>query len=287
MNPIKTITTDILGSIYLRADATIVFVCGKNIDDICSKRRIFVEYATRHMKGYHFLLAEKFFNFMQEKNQDLLTVENEIAVYSDCILILLESESAYTELGAFAVSDDLCKIIIPVNDKRYVDSESFINVGPLKKISNMHDALGPTINYCDTTFVDCFIDIEERLKKVKRKRRVRLAFNDVDTFLVQSKERLLFLYEIVRLFAPIKSKEIIEFLLGIFAGARLDKIYNDITLLLALNFIRRTGEFYIPVNCDMSFVVFFDHKYFLTTRAKVILFYQKNMKERLALLARG
>ena len=64
---------------------------------------------------------------------NILDVENLISDFSDYILIILESPSAFTELGAFS-HDKLRSKLVVINDLDFKKEESFINLGPIKAI---------------------------------------------------------------------------------------------------------------------------------------------------------
>ena len=61
--------------LFFKKDAQIVFVCGKDIKAHGSKRKIILEYAKRNTPNIHLLLAEDFFNELEDKNTDILTIE--------------------------------------------------------------------------------------------------------------------------------------------------------------------------------------------------------------------
>ena len=59
-----------------------------------------------------------------------MSLEHQITAIADKIVIVLESESALCELGAFT-HKDLRKKLVVINDSRFRASESFINTGPI------------------------------------------------------------------------------------------------------------------------------------------------------------
>lgn len=284
MNPILSITPGLLlDQPYLRKDAVIVFVCGKNISAVDSNRKVFFQYANKHFEDFIFLLAENFFECLEDKSENLLSIENKLADYSDCIIIILESESAFTELGAFSISDRLCKLILPINDRRYARSPSFINLGPLKKIDNISEGLGPTITANMKSFSHCFSSVRNRLEKIKRKNAKSISFTNINLFRNNHKERLLLLFEIISLFGPIKSNEIIDFFINKYGMIRLDEIHFDLPLLVALGISRKIDEYYISNKPGLSFIGFKKRNHF-TTRSNIILYYKKYYPLRLQIL---
>lgn len=80
---------------------------------------------------YYPILAENVFKYYSDVN--LMKLEEKISQAVDKIIIIIESQSALVELGAFSI-DLFRKKLIVINDQNYMDSESFINFGPLRQI---------------------------------------------------------------------------------------------------------------------------------------------------------
>ncbi len=284
MNPILDTYPNILSNnCYLKKDAVIVFVCGGDTNRSSSKRKLFMDYITRNNQPFHFFLAERCINADSNYNVDLLTMEKRLADYSDCILIILESIGAFAELGAFAASDSLCKIILPINDQQFCDRESFINIGPLKKIDNLQ-GLGPTIHAKMNSFAHCFDLILTRLEKIRTNRKIRLSFDLYSQFITNQKNRLLLVFELIKAFSPIKSKELIDFFIQVYGKRRYDCIHTDIPLLIALDFVRKVDDYYICKDPNLCFIEFNISTYF-AMRSRVIIYYNRHMRSRLTLLA--
>jgi len=269
---------------YLRQDALIVFVCGRDVKAVGSKRKLFLEYARKHIQGFHFLLAEDLFA-VGRREADLLTIEKGLTNYSDCIVIILESESAFTELGAFAVHDDLCGMILPINDRRFSKSQSFINLGPLEKIDSIKKGLGPTIHADMASFAHCFSEVQGRLNRIKKKRRDRLGLEEYSALVDKDKIRLLLVYDLINLFAPVSRKEILTFFKRLYGAQRFDDIYFDIQLLEALGFVSEVDNYLFSKEPDLRFVDFNNNKYF-QLKSDVIIHYRKKSPERLKMLGK-
>ncbi|MBI2746625.1 MAG: hypothetical protein HYX45_13710 [Burkholderiales bacterium] len=69
---------------------------------------------------------------------DLLEFESDAGCLAQLIVIFLESPGAWVELGAFANDVDLCKKLLVVMSERFRNSTSFIELGPLRRISKHH-----------------------------------------------------------------------------------------------------------------------------------------------------
>jgi len=97
----------------LRADSFIVLLCGamKSEHRPSPVRDVLHKYAIKHFKEFRFFRAEEVFEALRgSTSKDLLTIEDQIGDYSDCITIICESESAFAELGAFTLKEDLVRL---------------------------------------------------------------------------------------------------------------------------------------------------------------------------------
>lgn len=126
-----------------KEDVQFVFLCGANIKQgVPSKRRqILLDFSSRHLPYTKFFLAEAIFSVLRAEGHktNLLDIENDLSKFSDFVIVVLESESAFCELGAFAVHKKLRKKLIVINDYNFRKSESFIKLGPVEAISEITD----------------------------------------------------------------------------------------------------------------------------------------------------
>lgn len=271
---------------YLRQGAKIVFVCGRDIKNKDSKRKIFIDYASKHIQDAHFLLAEDVIRVSAREHGDMLSIEANLGKYSDCIVIILESESAFTELGAFAIDEELCRLIIPINDENFKDQPSFINLGPLRKISKVNTGLGPTIHTNMETFSDCFPEIQKRLKKIIPSCRKNLKVDNLELFQCSNKERILLVHDIIKILAPVKFTEIISIFKEIYGkDVRFDMVSFDIKLLEALRLIAKADGYYISEDSKNHFIDFGRDSY-TSLKTKQLMLYKRHHPERLSLLGR-
>lgn len=84
---------------------------------------------------------------------DLLSLENFLAKNVHTVAIILESEGAIAELGAFANHKDLNDRLVVIIDKKYRKKKSFIMLGPVRYLRNktksiviFHDFINPKID---------------------------------------------------------------------------------------------------------------------------------------------
>lgn len=274
-------------------DAQIVFVCGKDLSKEDSRRKIFMQYAEKNLHKFNFLLAEKVFaTKMHDDDVDLLTIESTMSDYADCIIIILESESAFAELGAFSFSDELAKKIIVINDILHKDSPSFINLGPIKKISQQRDGFGNPIHVNMKSFLSCAKMVEQKLSKIERKKAFRKDLNTYDNFKKFSKERMLLLYDIVGFLSPVTQKELIAICEDIYGKHDFSFLRTDISILSSLDMICACHLIedekritYLTANGNFPRFLKTEMQDRITTRSNVLLHYRKKSIKRLQLLA--
>lgn len=120
----------------LRNFPTFVFLCGANIDEntISARRNRLLQFAEKKLPKTRFFLAESLLPDLQDApGYNLLDFENNLSTIADKIIIILESPSAFAELGAFCRKSLRDKIIV-INDAKFKHSKSFVNLGPLKAV---------------------------------------------------------------------------------------------------------------------------------------------------------
>lgn len=113
----------------------------EGIDKFSSCRHVFVQWA--HDNKYE--LAESLFwpervpewNHFEE-NYNLVDFERDAGCLSSGILLFLECPGALAELGAFCTDEILCERLLVVLEQEHYDSDSFIILGPIKRIVDKH-----------------------------------------------------------------------------------------------------------------------------------------------------
>jgi hypothetical protein len=111
-----------------------IFLCGADTERTDSFRHLlnieFKRYARFNVVYPEFIFA----TLLNQKDSNLLELEDELASYVDLIIIPLEGQGALAEIGAFTVNKLLLPKIIAINDIRYKNAKSFINLGPIDLI---------------------------------------------------------------------------------------------------------------------------------------------------------
>ncbi len=228
------------------ADNQIIFLFGANPDiNNESARDIFLKYSIKHLPQYRFLIAEKFFNCFSTDSIDLLTIEGELATYTDCVIIILESPGTYAELGAFAIHHDLSKKILTLNEVEHKDLSSFINLGPIAKINRV-SKFGAVIHTNFKSILSSVSEIEERLKNNLRKYAKRIDLSTYKSFLSpqMKRYRLLILSDIISIFGPLYKGEITKIIKKIYQTDKYINIDFELSLLQSLGLIDIIDDLY-------------------------------------------
>lgn len=273
----------------LKADSVLIFTCGASDNgNLNSSREQFMQYAEKHITNYRFFKAESFFeSFENSGDQDLLSIEEVLGDFSDCVLIFLESPGAYCELGAFAANNDMVSNILPVNKSEFQNADSFINGGPLKKIDS-DSRFGKTIYTTFKTISRCFTEIEERLEKhLLRKRGKSTSLETIDDFeSLTRKRRMLFISDLVSLLSPVRYRTIIDILEEIYGEHNDYNLKLEMNMLCATDMAERENGYYITTRPGESTFYKLNGSGFdfLSERTSVIRYYFKSDRKALKML---
>lgn len=128
--------SQIYTELYARfdTDQINVFLCGASGDDKKSMRSMIEKKLSTKVKVNIVFPEWLFSNLMAIKDNDLLTLEHDLAKNVDLIVLPLEGLGAICELGAFASYEELTERILVLNDKQYAHKTSFIKDGPIRLI---------------------------------------------------------------------------------------------------------------------------------------------------------
>jgi hypothetical protein len=125
----------------------LIFLCGANqaVGTPSVRRTSLKTFIQRVSKASTVIYAEGIFNELRKfgSQKNVLDIEHKISEVADKIVIILESPSAYCELGAFA-HEALRKKLVVINNSEFKKSESFINLGP---IAALEEVKSPVIWY--------------------------------------------------------------------------------------------------------------------------------------------
>ncbi|MCG5527741.1 MULTISPECIES: retron St85 family effector protein [Halorhodospira] len=228
----------IYGSSLVRRhrDLKLVFLCGANKtkDLVSERRRALIDFIKAHLPKHRVILAEN----LIEDSENLLEIEHKISKIADHVIIVLESESAFCELGAFANQNSIKSKITVINDKQFKGANSFINKGPLKVVEESTSKRGvlwyemtPGGAFSGDGIGHVFPQLRARLVDKGHAYFERLQPEAIDPSEKLTKDRLLFLHDLIYLAGPLTHKSLIDLLKLIFGA---NKDYKNANLAIAL-----------------------------------------------------
>ena len=221
----------------------LIFLCGANqTENIPSARRAALKaFIQKNSAATTVIYAEGVFGELRKygSQKNALDLEQKIAKIADKVVIVLESNSSYCELGAFA-HETLRKKLIVINDSQFKLSESFINSGP---IAAAREVKSPVIWYPMSKNGINVLDgigsaFPEILRAVEHKSRVGEPVNyALLSRLEIDKSCLYFVHDLVLLAGPISYREIILILKHIFVDKEFDSLKTLLGVLRESNLV--------------------------------------------------
>lgn len=119
--------------------SNIIFVCGGNEPTHMRKR--FQDVFHTLLSGYQFFEPEfamrKYWTLGDDEPFDIATFEELIGELSHSIVIFPEAPGSLAETGYFSAKQELAKKIILVLNKDHLKKDSFISIGPAKRIADV------------------------------------------------------------------------------------------------------------------------------------------------------
>lgn len=219
----------------------LVFLCGGNSDlsegELSYRRKAVYDFLLRSNE-YYPVIAEDVFKFFEHKSKNPLDLEKEICKIADKIVIILESQSAFVEFGAFS-SDEFRKKLVIINDKNYKDAPSFVNVGPIRKLEEIGKE--KVILYpFRTTSKDLSCPIAEAFPRLisalntadkTAKSHSKMSINPPQGSIEVNSLSIMLLHDIISLFGPISHRMIIAIFERIYG---LETDLDDLTMIEGL-----------------------------------------------------
>ncbi|MEX1665058.1 retron St85 family effector protein [Zhongshania arctica] len=239
--------------VYLPSDISkFIFLCGanKNSKEISERRKALIEFSKVNLPHTHFFLAERMFSNLKDEGHkgNILDVENLISDFSDYILIILESPSAFTELGAFS-HDKLREKLVVINDLAFKKEESFINLGPIKAIEEksgkervVYYKMSDDGVYNRDAIGDTFHQIYELFKEPIKSTGKAVDLISLNPSKKFDKQSAMFIHDLIYLSGPILHKEIIELLKLLFGKDNYNKVTHLLAILSSFESIERNAK---------------------------------------------
>jgi len=219
--------------------------------------------------------------------KNLMEFESDLASICSLVAIVVESEGAIAELGAFSQLPDLRKKLIVIVAEEWSQKKSFINLGILRYIREEHDTgvkvypweikypLGITADLV----ADVIEDIQIELDGLKKSHTFSVT-NDVHLMVLT--------YELIKIFVALKESELLDMLKTFGLDAPRDALRRRLFLLEQFGLVERISY------SDSTFFASRDDTFhrlrlaaksggaidFLRTRIECLDFYKKTNSER-------
>jgi hypothetical protein len=169
--------------------------------------------------------------------KNLMSFELELASICSLVVIILESEGALVELGAFSQLPELSKKIIAVCPEKYRDATSFVNLGILRFISAAQSENVKSYPWepeypnliSQDVINDSISDIHEELKKIPQSQVFKVN---------QRSHTIVLICELLKIFTALKETEILEYLKSCDILITNDELKGKLFLLEKFHLIR-------------------------------------------------
>ncbi|HFZ5895585.1 TPA: retron St85 family effector protein, partial [Escherichia coli] len=274
-----------------------IFLCGANKESggPSARRLELINFSDKYLKNCHFFLAELVFKELSKDEEEsssdnLLDIEADLSKLADHIIIVLESYSSFTELGAFAYSKHLRKKLIVVNNTKYINEKSFINMGPIKAVTQQSIQSGHFLHYKmaedgesierSDGIGEIFPALYDILSKNNRSIARTLKKEDLDPSRNFNKDSVRFIHDIIFACGPLLQNELIEIISNLFGPDSHYKkdLLKHLGILMAINIIACKENLYYSLYGEYYFKYDFDID---NISSMFKIFFLKNRPERM------
>lgn len=250
------------------------------------------------------LYSEELFSFLN--SLDLLTFEEILLEISTAVVIIVESWGSACELGAFSYVDANLDKLIVINDEKHKGKKSFINEGPLKKISQHNKEKKRVFfekfkNVNDKSKLIISPELASEINDLPSKRSFRTEAFQIENNILHIRDisyLLWLIMDIIRLFGTIKKDNPYNLILGIFETSIIyiknqsgneiknqDDVKNIVnfllTVLIEFKMINVDGD-----DCKINFK-YLDEKHVKLNNVTSVLFKEAFLKSRDATLMKA
>jgi hypothetical protein len=172
----------------------VIFLCGAAASQ---PRDTLRDYLHRHLPNVSVFYAERVWEqIASSSGRSALKMESDLALLADLLVVIVESPGTFAELGAFSLSDELRKKLLPIVDERYFNQQSFISTGPLRWIDSDSN-FKPTIYAPLKRILEAVDQVEERISRIPKSRTVK-----IDDLAESPKHLLFFLCDLISVIHP-------------------------------------------------------------------------------------
>lgn len=223
----------------------IIFLCGASRSDgsgASTRRECIKKFIENLSIDYRVIYAEGVLTELSKlgHKKNVLDLEREISKIADKIIIVMESESAFCELGAFASHQNFRSKLIIINDSKFKNVTSFINVGPIAAVEEFKSPIiwypmsQSGVNSPDGIGATFHVLAEE----INRNRSTNSVPVTEDlTNLEYGKISLYFVHDLVLFTEPISHKELVEVFKTAFGVKNYDNLRHMLGILRASGLI--------------------------------------------------
>ncbi|MGA4636877.1 retron St85 family effector protein [Pseudomonas solani] len=191
--------------------------------------------------------------------KNLIDFESDLASICSLIVVVLESEGAIAEVGAFSQLSDFNKKLIAIVPDNHADDVSFINLGVLRHLRDSHETavkrypwnIARPAEADDRTISDMIEDIKSELDGLQKSQALKLA---------SEAHLIILIYELSRMFIALKEVEILDAIKVLGGDIKKDNLRRKLFLLERLGFIKKISYsdagYYAAVNSGFHSVRF-------------------------------
>ncbi|MGR2740723.1 retron St85 family effector protein [Billgrantia sp. Q4P2] len=252
--------------VAIRGTPRLFFLCGANESEgqISYRRKQVKEFLEQQIVNSHVIIAESFFHdYIKNKDRNgtgkinSLDFEHVLSDISEKIIIIMESESAICELGAFSHASLRNKLVV-INNSEYENSESFINTGPIKAIKDTsgHDKviwykMAGMGGAAQDAIAHTFPSLNKVLDHTKAVSEI-IHYEELDPADKISTKTLLFVHDLIYLMSEVTYKSLVYFLKDIFGNKDFSKLTDIIAILISLGYIEYPHTYGLMKSCRES-----------------------------------
>lgn len=197
------------GAYGFRRLGHVVFLCGGAGS---SRRDRLADYLRRYHPQKHIFYADDVWAQLATRTSlSALEMEAYLAELADIVMIVVESPGTFAELGAFSLSRELRRKLLPILDEHYRDEDSFINTGPVQWV-NKESRFAPALHAKFSHLLSEGDRLDFRLEKLPAARAER-----IEDLANSPKHLVFFLCDLVAVVGPVVADHI-EYLLNRILG---------------------------------------------------------------------
>ena len=223
-------------------ESNIIFVCGGNgVDHMRPRFRSYVEVNASEFEVFHPEFAmENLLSSNLSEPFDIADFESFIGNLSKAIVIFPEAAGSYAETGYFSAISQLAKKTILVLDSDYQGGDSFISLGPAKKIAQT-SLFQPVLQMSyKAPIFDLVVKRIRRFPLLKTMKQLKWSkMSDLSDF-----EWFCLIHEVVS-FMSIATIGDIEFILRGISGSHLSihKAHQITSILVGSKYLEQYGDY--------------------------------------------